>query len=171
MKSFLSRFKKPAAQILVPVSALALSSAPAVGQTVNLNCPQQVVFGYHYPCGNGSLQIRPDGVTNIVGCLITTLPAQAGSCRVNVTGGVPTRSVVVSFAASSAMIKMGVDNFVFDDLRMKRRGGTATVTQLTLSPTQLTGVVIVDIGGTVNFSGNQAAGAYDGNLTVNADFN
>ena len=137
---------------LVAVSALALLALPAYGQTVNINCPQQMGFGQHIACANGSLRINPDGSTSLSGCLVQQVAPQPASCKLVITGGVGTRNVKVSFATSSINVKMGADTATFRKLRMQERGQPTTAAFFVFNPLDLTSSITLDIGGTLDFS-------------------
>lgn len=166
--------KKKKKIIFIGVSALAVMAAPrpAWAQTpaVRITCKQNIYIGHLASTGTcpGSYVIAPDGSHMENGCLVVFSPAAAGVCTVDTKFGPLTKSAAVSFTKASFKMTKGTGVVTFTNLKMLERGKTGSATKLTFNPTELAATVTLDIGGTLNFSANQAAGKYSGKLSISA---
>lgn len=166
--------------ILVRVSALAFLSSPlwcgsARAQNLQLNCTRNIDIGNLVASGcTDKYIISPDGAHVNPGCLKISQAAVAGSCTLKVTGGVATKSAVITFN-NPQFAMQNTKTFTsakMTSLRMKLRSDTVIASKLTLGVTTLTSPTItIDIGGTLNYSNMQAAGTYSGKVAIKANFN
>lgn len=155
---------------LVSVSALALISAPGpVHAALAINCaPNQIVFGSNIPCGNGSIRIRPNGSTTILGCAVKLAAADEGSCTFRDT--VATKSAVISFKSTSVFLNNGGAKVTMDNFMMLERGKVTSASKLTFTSNELKAGVTVDVGGLVHFSTAQPQGRYTGTVIISVDY-
>lgn len=163
-----ARKKKP---VLVAVSSLALSAwygSPAVAQ-LQISCTRRLYVGEHDICANGRVRILPSGGTSaLTGCLITTIPPDAGKCVVSTGGVAITKSVLVAFTNTKFDVTMGGNFHRVNRLRMQHTGAAKSAKSFTFTPTEVSNTVTVNIGGRLRFRENRPDGMYVGTISVSA---
>lgn len=114
----------------------------------------------------GTVTVNPtNGARTFTGGV--TLVSGAGLERNGVISLSGSTSLAISLSMANSMfnISNGADNMVINDFRFNTPAG-ASSTVITLATSTQT----IPLGGTINVSGNQAAGTYTGNYTVNANY-
>ena len=164
-----------AKNVLISISALAAIAAPfqsAQGQVLKVSCKQSLDIGNHIAsgCTKGVYLIRPNGVHSDAGCLVIKSTAIAASCEIKTVGPMATKSAVIEFAQTKITMTNGTKSLTIKDLRMRSRSGASSLTKITAPTTKLQNTVTIDIGGSLNYVGGQAAGSYSGNVKIVVDF-
>lgn len=163
---------------LVRISTLAILAAPhwwstARAQNLQITCKQDINIGnlIAYGC-SGQYVISPDGNHNDMGgCLILNNSAQEGSCDIKVVGKAATKGATATFTKTFFTLsgtKGGTAKM--SNLRMKLGSMTTIASQLTMGNTTVDKDPTLFIGGTLNYSDNQTAGSYVGNVAIKIEF-
>lgn len=162
---------KKAKKIMVAISALAIRAAvpsPASAQVL-ITCSQNLRFGRVAACAFGSFTVTPSGMTNTAGCAVQTQPGTAARCLISTGGVTPTKDVKVQLTSNFVNINNGGNNARVDKFQLLYTGTATPQTFLTLTPTEVSNGVTVNVGATVEHTKNQPLGSYVGSIrmTVN----
>lgn len=153
----------PSKKALVTLSAVVALNLPAAHKALaqSVSCIQDLVFGSVIACGVANpLEVTPAGAISSPNCTRGGGPYSRGRCLV--FGTFPPQAMSISFAANTVTLTKGADTMQVTGLDMVANGqASTTVTAFTAD---------IPYGGTLNVGGAQAAGSYQGTITLNANY-
>lgn len=145
---------------LSAVVALNVSTMPRA-RAQSVSCVQDLVFGSVIACGVANpVTVTPAGAISSPNCTRGGGPYSRGRCLV--FGTFPPQPINITFSAAVVTLTQGANTMKVTGLEMVATGKTATtITAFTAD---------IPYGGTLNVDGAQAAGVYQGSITINANY-